>query len=748
MTITELYAKEQEYWNMCNIKFFGVSLIDEEKPFSEIQKQLDECCAENWNTENPCTIAQYLNDGTLDKDANKRIPMTYRLALNFYNMCIDIFQTYATSKGNTEFKVACIPTPSIDLCWIVNKAHYCPRITAVRDYFSIVGKTEFDKVSGEGWKYDIVNDKFECTYTKRKFVPTIPNILSAHVSERSRALLEATLGEPLTEDNFVKALKLLPVFDSASIFNYKFMRMEYFQETIVDGYHYAQPTKEIILGINLQIASKAKQYTKTAKMLEGSLVRVESPITALENFRTVVNVYNGDFKPAFCYTDTVGFFDSFKTVTSGSAGRQRLLLDNVTVKDGMLWIRQEDGTEKNMFEMMDDPQDARLSCLSQAPFCNNDKPKRIMMNAKLTSQAVPLAGELDPITHRIYARVGFADIEGYTYADSIAISESFAKRLRTFSKDIIYTNVHTKLFTALYDCHTNHVPIDTDLLSKIYPTKNVAILDSYEDCYVDDFDFVDNKNVRVYISWSIPFRLGDKITNLHGAKGTVGKIIPDDEMPKLVNKVGNMEPGPLEVIVSGFSTMRRGSLGQIFEAWATASGIDFEGEDFAALMIDKYSDEMQKFAEQSVVEFNGERAIVPIGIVKFMRVYHHASTHLSMSDANADYKKLLKLGEMEKFNLMSSDSLGILKELSLRSGHKYVGSNRINNILQETREVPTNTALSLKFASILKTMGYDILIDGRPIIKADMSKLEMDETDIEKFNSIETNLRGDNNDND
>ena len=103
--------------------------------------------------------------------------------------------------------------------------------------------------------------------------------------------------------------------------------------------------------------------------------------------------------------------------------------------------------------------------------------------------------------------------------------------------------------------------------------------DGYENIKVDHIDYIDEQFARVFLTWEIPFRLGDKITNLHGAKGTVGLILPDNKMPYLTKKVGNMEPGPLEIIISGFSTIRRGSLGQLFEAWALACDIDLSDTD-------------------------------------------------------------------------------------------------------------------------------------------------------------------------
>lgn len=751
MKIMDLYENELVYWTHANQKFLGITPIDDTWPFEQIQESINDDAEKFWNSDTPCRLARNLNNGTLNHQASMQEKNSYSLKLNFYNMCIDVYGVYDGKK----YKIAAIPTPCIDLSWIIKHTHYVPRVTAVKDFFGIVRKIDFETVRGEGWAYDIRSDKFECLIKSEegKFDPTIENIMSEHLSIRSRCLLQAVIDEPLTKDNFTRALRKLPTFSPDSIFNYKFSRIEYFEDIVLNSKKYAQPTKHILLGVNTMIASKAKQYSTSGEKLEGCLTSSTSKIFALENFRTCVNIFNSGsnvkpmwskrgtkkkkevrnaFQPAFTYADTNGFFDSFKTVTSKSAGRQRLLLDNVVIKQGMLFIVEKDGTLHNMFEYLDMPQAARLSCLSESPFCNNDKPKRIMMNAKMTSQAVPLADETDPLTHRIEARAGFTDIEGYTTADSIIISESFAEKLRTFDKTILYLNKKSNVYLLLSD---NPI-FDINLLKQVFPAKNDAILYNYENVKVDRIEDVDDNNARIFLSWEIPFGLGDKITNLHGAKGTVGRIFPDDEMPRLTRKVGNMEPGPLDIIFSGFSTMRRGSLGQIFEGWARASGIEIEdGEDFIANAIEKYKDQMKEYNDNSIVTYNGESNIIPVGINHIMRLYHHASTHVSCSSADAAYKKTLRFGEMEKLNLVANDCPNILKELGIRSLSKYVGSHKLIEEMQTTRTLPVKTHMTLQFIEILKSIGYDLEIaHGKD--KLDSYTENMDEVDIENFNSL------------
>ena len=741
MEIIELFKNEQKYWKKKNQSLFGITPIDETKSFLELKEHLKNDCERFWNTSNPCKIAKLLNDGTLDDNYKEKVPYSYELRLNALNMCVDVLATYKKGDEELPLKICSLPTPEKNLCWIINNSHYTPRITATTDFSHIVAKSKKDNnvVLGELWKYYIDEDRFECVLKKNKFAETKEEIFNNHLSLRSKELLSAVLGSPLTLDNFTEGLEKLPIFEPNSIFNYKFSRFEYFEELVLNSRRKAKPLNNVLLGINLQFISQANNNSEH----EGQLVLSQSPIFSLENFRTCINIFHSEngYTPKFTFADTTGFFDSFRTATSKSAGKQRLLLDNVMVKDDMLWVREEDGTEHSMFEYINKPQDKRISCLSYSPFCHNNKAKRLMMNAKMTSQAVPLKNEKDSITHRIPARVLFADIEGYTFADAIIISESFAKKLTTFDKDIIILNKKDSVYIDLwrnYSSDKNYKLTKEDLV-RLYPTKNDAILDSYQNVKIKFFDDVSNKHARLMITWEIPFGLGDKISNLHGAKGVVGKILPDDQMPKLVNKVGVMEEGPLEVVISGFSTMRRGSLGQIFEAWLYGSGTKLtEEQQFISYVVENYKKELEDYASKSVVSFNGKEEIKPVGIIDMIRLYHHASTKVSESRTTSSYKKMLKLGEMEKLNLLAQGTTNILKELSIRSLQKNVGSHRLIYELETDRKLPKDTILTLRFAQLLKSFGYDIKLDGKSLVDSDTSVITLDEKDIESFNSFES----------
>lgn len=716
--ISNLLNNERIYWLKENKELFGVDAISKFNTLEEIKEILDKSCEENWNVENPCLFAQKLIDGSLDKDFEQRKENSWRLVFNPLNTCIDVLATYTKNfkRGpvEKELKVASIPSVTENLTWLIGNIEYVPRVTAIKNNRNFVARYYPEKVTGEYWNYDIENDEFNIF----KEGETEEDIFN-RLTERSKYIL-GLVEENLTFDNFRDALKKVPIIAPNSVFNYNFARMEYFKDVILNTTSWARPLSGRILGINSLLLSQAKKFTNSSGEYEGSLAASHSLMFSLENFRTAINVFNGTFKPTFAYTDTLGFFDAFKTVTTGQAGRQRLLLDNVVIKSGMLWV-VENGIERSMYDYFFKPQAIRLSSMSEAPFCNNDKPKRIMMNAKLSAQSCPLEGELDDITHRIYARVGFADIEGYSFGDSIIISESFAKRLLTWEEDILvipkedYERINKEALT-LRD------------LRVLYPKKSKAILMSWDNVRIEREEEIGDY-VRILLNWEIPFRLGDKITNLHGAKGTVGLILPDDKMPKLTKKAGKMEKGPLEVIISGFSTMRRGSLGQIFEAWATANEIEVEDNDtFFYKYLQKYEDNMKKFADNSTVKFGKDKIIMPIGLNRIMRVSQHAAIKVSESTRSSDKK--LRLGEMEKFNLIANDCENILYELSLRDLQRHIGGLYLLNDLENNEDFPEESHVSLQTATIFKSLGYDIKVDGESIEKSDYSKMNLTLEDI------------------
>ena len=116
MTITELYAKELAFWTVANQSFLGLTPIDENDNFADIQASIDRDCEKYWNTDSPCKLARYFNNGVLNYDASKQTKNSYQLKLNFHSMCVDISGDY----NGKRLKLGAMPLPCIDLCWIIN----------------------------------------------------------------------------------------------------------------------------------------------------------------------------------------------------------------------------------------------------------------------------------------------------------------------------------------------------------------------------------------------------------------------------------------------------------------------------------------------------------------------------------------------------------------------------------------------------------------------------------------------------
>ena len=62
---------------------------------------------------------------------------------------------------------------------------------------------------------------------------------------------------------------------------------------------------------------------------------------------------------------------------------------------------------------------------------------------------------------------------------------------------------------------------------------------------------------------------------------------------------------------------------------------------------------------------------------------------------------------------------------------KYIGSHRLINDIEETRELPKNAHMSLQFVEILKSMGYKLTVS-----KLSDNYSYTDEKDDENMNAI------------
>ena len=100
------------------------------------------------------------------------------------------------------------------------------------------------------------------------------------------------------------------------------------------------------------------------------------------------------------------------------------------------------------------------------------------------------------------------------------------------------------------------------------------------------------------------------------------------------------------------------------------------------------------------------------------------------------YKRTLRFGEMEKLNLVANDCPSILREIGIRSVTKFIGSHKYIRDMEETRELPGNPKLSLRFAEIMKSMGYNIKVNGKSLSNSDYTESLATAEDVDRINRI------------
>ena len=691
-TIKDLYEYEKTVWKEENERYIGVTPLRDYDDEDFISKSLNESADKFWNN-GTCELKNLFVNHNKCNDIDKIVEGSYKLEFDDSRSIIVVSAEFVNDNNDIKRSpLAYIPAPT-DLCWIINNTEYVLRITVTPNYNLI--KHSKDICSYQHvWYYNIVTDEFDIRIDDYDPYESL--------SEQNRIYLEACMKKPLTKDNFTEALKSIPQFDKNSVLYFNFNHMEELFKIVRNSKRFANPLKRvpIVLDVNKFFISQTKHDENEEQGTFNNLVISHNKLFALENIRTVIfksNVYNR----AFSFTDSKKLFDAFKTSTNKSAGRSRLILDDVVVKDGILYNKDKDGNYIDMYNLIlndDYIVDKNLSVLSISKFSSNNDAKRIMMTAKLRAQAVPTVGEIDDLTHETPARIVFGDFEGFNYGDAIIISKSFAKKLCSHKVDKINLN------NIQYSYLSNYKVGDTLKLEDLQKVISSHRYNNYRNIKIKML----TPNTLV-IDSVLPFSIGDKITNLHGSKGIVCMIFDDDEMPKLKNDIGpNFKAGPFDIIVSALSVYRRKSLGQLFEAWALATGHDDVNNITDA--VNNYKQELIDFSNNAVVEWHGVETIKPCGINMIIRLDHDAITKQSHSYIQSNYSNLLKFGEMELLNLGARGLYSIMNELDIRAINKHSNSISEIKLMQETGYIKNEAANNMKFFNILKQMGFDFNI--------------------------------------
>lgn len=198
------------------------------------------------------------------------------------------------------------------------------------------------------------------------------------------------------------------------------------------------------------------------------------------------------------------------------------------------------------------------------PFIYNNNPNRVSMACSQLRQAVPIEGGEDPFILNdksdeawrqisgskigVNLRTAFLSSDG-DWEDSVIISESAAKKL-----------AHRKEYKFPYDHHYANKEGKTVKIGERIggmEVKNPGVL-----------KFKDGDKNHMYVDSTVPFNIGEKIAGRIGNKGTAGKIIPDDKMPKVWDTLSKTYK-PAEVVMSPLSFGKRSNIGIVKETSQT-----------------------------------------------------------------------------------------------------------------------------------------------------------------------------------
>jgi DNA-directed RNA polymerase beta subunit len=249
----------------------------------------------------------------------------------------------------------------------------------------------------------------------------------------------------------------------------------------------------------------------------------------------------------------------------------------------------------------------------------------------------------------------------------------------------------------------------------------------------------EGKDLRLILRSIKPLEIGDKLTGLHGNKGIVSLILPNDEMPY------NAKTGkPADILLNPASVTSRINLGQLMETAAgkiaEATGKPYYVHNFSKKS--NVSELKQELADHGLED--AEEMIDPItkkslgkiltGPQYFLKLYKTTDQNWSARNTGSydNVKQPTKGGEegskavgyMEMLGLLGSDARKNLKEMAtLKSeeNSQYWAKFRTGQPLPK----PNSTFATQKFFDYLKGSGIDTRIKDGKITAAPLTNDEI-----------------------
>jgi DNA-directed RNA polymerase beta subunit len=248
-----------------------------------------------------------------------------------------------------------------------------------------------------------------------------------------------------------------------------------------------------------------------------------------------------------------------------------------------------------------------------------------------------------------------------------------------------------------------------------------------------------SKNVRFFIRSVKPLEVGDKLTGLHGNKGIISLILPDDEMP--TNKATNKA---VDLVLNPASVTSRINLGQLMET-AAAKVAQKTGKPY---LVDNFSNNSNVTAVKTELSKHGlsdtDEIIDPKtghsfgqifgGPQYFLKLYKTSDQNLSARNVGGydNVHQPIKGGEegsksvgwMENLGLLGSDARKNLKEIGTVKSEQN-DEYWAKFIRGEALPKPKQTFATKKFFDTMKGAGVNVRVEDGNITASPMTDKEI-----------------------
>jgi DNA-directed RNA polymerase subunit beta len=231
------------------------------------------------------------------------------------------------------------------------------------------------------------------------------------------------------------------------------------------------------------------------------------------------------------------------------------------------------------------------------------------------------------------------------------------------------------------------------------------------------------KRVHIEIAQLRNVQVGDKLAGRHGNKGVISRILPEEDMPYMV------DGQPVDIILTPLGVPSRMNLGQILELHLglAANSLDYQAivPAFGGATAEEIKDELEKAG------FNRSGK---------MPLYDGRTGEKFDQDIAVGYMYMLKLHHMveDKIHMRSTGPYSLITQQPLggraQNGGQRFGEMEVWALLGHGAAHTLREMLTYKSDDILgRSAAFDAIVKGQPIIQTNVPA---------SFNVLLNNLRG------